>query len=276
MRTESVKVIRPKSGLVPVDFAELGRYRDLLWMLTMRTVLVRYKQTALGVLWAVIQPIVTVAILTVIFGRLAKLPSEGVPYPVMILAGLLPWQFFSQALSQGSESVVGAQAMVQKIYFPRLFIPLSATLSAVADLLISLGILVVLMLWYQIPIRPHLLLIPLFSLLAFVAALGASLWFSALNVKYRDIKHLVPFVVRVGMYLSPVAFMSSIIPERWQFWYNLNPLVGVIDGFRWAILGDRFEPYWQGFTVSLVVVAAIFVSGLYFFRYTERTFADMV
>lgn len=270
------KVIRPKRGLVPVDFKELWNYRELLWFLTMRTVLVQYKQTALGILWAVIQPIFTMLVFTVIFGKVAKLPSEGVPYAIMTLAAILPWQFFAQALQRGSESVVGAQAMVEKVYFPRLFIPMSATLSAGVDFLISFLILAVMMVWYQVPVRFHLLLIPAFSLLAFTTALGVSLWFSALNVTFRDVKHAMPFVIRIGMYISPVGFMSSIIPEKWRFWYSLNPLVGIIDGFRWAILGDKFEPYWPGFWVSTTMVLMIFATGVYFFRYMEKKFADVI
>ena len=269
-------LIRPKKGLVPVDFAELWRYRELLLFLAWRNILIRYKQTALGILWAIIQPIVTMIVFTVIFGKLAKFPSNGAPYAIMTLAAVLPWQFFSSALTQGSNSVVGAQAMVQKIYFPRLYIPFAEIISGLVDSLISLVILVVMMLWFHVPFRIELLLLPVFIAIAFVAALGISLLFGALNVKYRDVRHVMPFLVRIGMYISPVGFMSSVIPEKWRLFYSLNPIVGVIDGFRWAILGDKFIPYWPGFWASLAVVAVAFVVGLYYSRYMEKTFADVI
>lgn len=270
------RILRPRNGLVPIDFHELYHYRELLWFLTWRNVLIRYKQTVLGVLWAIIQPVVTMVVLTVIFGRVANLPDGGVPYSMLTLAAVLPWQFFSSAVQQGSVSVVGAQNMIHKIYFPRLYLPTSACLAAAVDFLISLIILFVMMLWFGLPFRPHLLLLPMFSLLAFTLVFGASLWFSALNVTFRDVGHLLPFVVRIGMYVSPVGFMSSLIPDRWRFWYSLNPLVGVIDGFRWSILGDNFAPYWPGFWASVLVALILSISGVYYFRYTEKTFADVI
>jgi lipopolysaccharide transport system permease protein len=215
-------------------------------------------------------------VFTIIFGRLAKFPSNDAPYAVMTFAAILPWQFFSNALTRGSESVVGAGNMVKKIYFPRLIIPASATLGAVVDFLIAFLILVALMVWYGINFRIHMLLLPVFFLVAVMASFGASLWLSAMNVKYRDVKHIMPFVVRIGIYISPVGFMSSVIPGKWQFLYSLNPLVGVIDGFRWAILGPRFEPYWPGFWISLTMVIILLLSGAYYFRYFEKTFADVI
>lgn len=273
---ENETIIRPKKGIVGIDFHELWRYRELLFFLAWRDVLIRYKQAAIGILWAVIQPVVTMIVFTVIFGKLAKLPSNDVPYSIMTLAAILPWLFFSTALTQGSNSVVGAQAMVQKIYFPRLYIPMATMLAATVDFAISLVILFGMMLWFQVPFRVEFLLLPVFFGVAFLSALGLSLFFSALNVKYRDVRLAMPFVVRIGMYISPVGFMSSVIPDKWRFWYSLNPIVGVIDGFRWAILGDRFVPYWPGFWASIAVTALMFAVGIYFFRYTEKTFADII
>lgn len=269
-------MIRPEKGFVPVDFPELWRYRELLFFLTWRNVLIRYKQTAIGVLWAVIQPVVTMVVLTIIFGEIAKLPSNNVPYAIMTLTAILPWQFFATSLTQGSNSVVAAQNMVQKIYFPRLYIPISQVLSAVVDFAISLVILFIMLLWFRVPFRVEMFLLPLFMGVAFIATTGITLFFSALNVKYRDVQHIMPFLVRIGMYISPVGFMSSVIPEKWRLVYSLNPVVGVIDGFRWAILGDKFMPYWPGFIASLGVVIVIFISGVFFFRYTEKTFADVI
>jgi lipopolysaccharide transport system permease protein len=270
------RIIRPRKGLVPVDFRELWRYRELLLTLATRNILIRYKQTLIGILWAVIQPVVSMVIFTVVFGRLGRFPSNGAPYAVMTLAAILPWQFFSEALSRGSASVVGAQDMVQKVYFPRLYIPASQVMAAVVDFLISFVILVAMMLWFRLPLRAELLLLPVFFAVAFAAALGLALLFGALNVKYRDVGHAVPFLIRIGMYISPVGFMSSIVPEKWRLLYSLNPVVGVIDGFRWAVLGNRFEPYWPGFWASLAVVTVVFILGLYYFRYTEKTFADVI
>lgn len=270
------RIIRPRKGFVNINFAELWRYRELFGFLTWRDVIVRYKQTAIGILWAVLQPLLTMVVFTVVFGKLAKFPSHDVPYAIMTFAGLLPWQFFSNALTRSSDSVVSAGNMVRKIYFPRLIIPASATLGAVVDFLIAFVVLLGLMVYYGVEFRIHLLLLPLFFLVAFMSAFGASLWFSALNVKYRDVKHIMPFIVKMGIYVSPVGFMSSIIPEKWRFLYSLNPMVGVIDGFRWAILGPRFEPFWPGFWISLSMVILLLVTGAFYFRFFEKTFADVI
>jgi len=269
-------VIRPKRGLVPLDLAELWRYRELLVFFVWRNILIRYKQTAIGVAWALVQPVVTMVVFTVIFGNLANLPSNGAPYALLTAAAVLPWQFFSNGLTAGSNSVVAAANMVRKVYFPRLFIPLADCLSGSLDFAISLVLLTGLMWWYGTALSWTVLLLPLFTLVAALTAFGASLWLSALNVKYRDVKYIVPFLVQAGLYISPVGFMSSIVPERWRFWYHLNPMVGVIDGFRWAVLGPAFEPDWRGFGLSLGIVAVVLVSGLYYFRRTERTFADVI
>ena len=270
------RVIRPKRGLVPLDAAELWRYRELLVFFVWRNILIRYKQTAIGVLWALVQPVLTMVVFTVVFGKLANLPSGGAPYALLTAAAVLPWQFFSNGLTAGSNSVVAASNMVRKVYFPRLFIPLGDCLSGSLDFVISLVLLLGLMVWYQVAITPSLLLLPVFTAVAAACAFGASLWLSALNVKYRDVKYIVPFLVQAGLYVSPVGFMSAIVPEGWRFWYHLNPMVGVIDGFRWAVLGPAFRPDWGGFALSMGIVAALLVSGLFYFRKTERTFADVI
>jgi lipopolysaccharide transport system permease protein len=270
------RVIRPPRGLVGLDVHELWRFRELLVFLVWRNVLIRYKQTVIGVAWAVVQPLLTMVVFTVVFGTLAKLPSEGAPYAVLTFAAVLPWQFFSNGLTSGSNSVVNAANMVRKVYFPRLFIPLGDCLSGSLDFAISVALLIVLMLWYDVAITWSLLWIPVFGVVALLTALGPSLWLSALNAKYRDVKYVVPFLVQAGVYVSPVGFSSSIVPERWLFWYHLNPLVGVIDGFRWAVLGPAFTPEWRGFALSMIIVAVVLLSGLAYFRKAERTFADVI
>jgi lipopolysaccharide transport system permease protein len=274
------RVIKARHGLVPLDLGELWHYRELFFFLTWRDILIRYKQTYLGVAWALLQPLLLTLVFTIIFGRLGKFQSGGAAYEVMTLAGLVPWLFFANALSAGSGSLIASSNMVSKIYFPRLIIPASAVLSGVIDFAISLLILFGLMLWNHVPLRPHLLLLPCFFLVAFLAAFAAALWLSALNVRYRDVKYVVPFLVQMGLYASPVAFMSSLVAEKlgaqWQFWYNLNPMVGVIDGFRWCILGPQFEPYWPGFLVSVAMILVLNVSGAFYFRSAEKTFADVI
>jgi lipopolysaccharide transport system permease protein len=270
------RIIRPKKGLVEIDFRELWRYRELFWFLAWRDVLVRYKQTVIGVAWAALQPLLTMVVFTIVFGRLAKFPSHDAPYAVMTFAALLPWQFFANAMSQSSNSLVGSAHIISKVYFPRLIVPVSATVSGVVDLSISLVILLGLILWHGVPLTIHLLLLPLFFIVGFMAAFAVGLWLSALNVKYRDVKYVTPFLVRMGLFVSPVGFMSSVVPQKWQFWYSLNPMVGVIDGFRWCILGPRFEPYWVGFWSSFGIVMVLLISGAYYFRFTEKTFADVI
>ena len=270
------RIIRPSHGLIPINFTELFHYRELFFFLAWRDILIRYKQTALGVFWAIIQPLMMMVVFTVVFGRLANLPSEGAPYPVMTFAALLPWQFFANAMSQSSNSVVGSANLIRKVYFPRLIIPASATLSGVADLLISFLILMVLMLWYEVSFRIQLLLLPVFFLLAFLTAFGMGLWLGALNVKYRDVKHIIPYIVTLGLFISPVGFMSGVVPDKWQFLYSLNPMVSVIDGFRWCILGPKFVPYWLGFCTSAIAIAIVLISGVYFFRKMEKSFADII
>jgi len=224
-----------------------------------------------------LQPVLTMVVFTILFGRFGKFPSEGAPYEVLIFAGLIPWNFFSNALSESSNSLVVSSRIISKVYFPRLIIPASAVLSGLIDALIALVILAVLMVFYGVSFRPHLLLLPVFFGLAFLAALAAGVWFSALNVKYRDVRYIVPFITRIGMYITPVGFIwAKVVPESWKFWYSLNPLVGVIDGFRWCILGPQFDIYWPGFLVSNAMVLVLLAAGLIYFRTTERLFADLI
>ncbi|MDB4459027.1 ABC transporter permease [bacterium] len=276
------RIIRPRKGLVPIDFPELWRFRELLWMLAWRNILVRYKQTYLGVMWAAIQPFMIMVVMTVVFGKIAKMPNGGAPYAVLTFAAILPWQFFSSALTQGSGSLISSQNLITKIYFPRLILPISSVLSGSLDFIISLIMLAGLMAWFDVPFTLNLLALPLFFLLAFAAALSLALWLGALSVKYRDVAHIVPFIVRFGLYASPVGFLSAglvpdVLSENQLVWYNtLNPMVGILEGFRWCILGDSFAPLWMGVWIGTTVIATILVSGAYFFRSVEKNFADII
>lgn len=274
------RVIRPARGLVPIDFAELWRYRELFLFLSWRDILIRYKQTALGIAWAVLQPLLNTFVFVLVFDKLGNFDSKGAPYAVMALAGLIPWQFFANALGESSNSLVASSNMVTKIYFPRLIIPASSVLSGVVDFLVSLMILAVTMLWFGLPFRWSLLGLPLFLFIAFNAAFAAGVWLSALNVNYRDVKYVVPFFTRMGIYLSPVGYLSTLILDKFghgiHFLYCLNPMVGVIDGFRWCILGDAFQPNWQGLAASGIATMFLLVTGMFYFRSTEKTFADVI
>jgi lipopolysaccharide transport system permease protein len=255
---------------------DLWRYRELFLFLAWRDILVRYKQTALGITWALGRPLITVLVFTLVFGKLAKLPSEGIPYPILVFAALLPWQFFAGAFSGAGDSLVSNAGMISKVYFPRLVIPTSAVIVSFVDFIISGVILVGLMIWYGFAPNLRMFTLPLFVLLAFAAAIGAGLWIAALNVKYRDFRIIVPFMVQFGLYVSPVGFSSNIVPEQWRLLYSLNPMVGVIDGFRWAILGGNAQFYWPGFWLSLALVAIMLVTAILYFRKTEKTFADVI
>lgn len=255
---------------------DLWRFRELFYFLAWRDLLVRYKQTVIGVAWALLRPLLTMLVFTLVFGKLAKLPSSGVPYPILVFAALLPWQFFSNALSEASNSLIGNANLISKVYFPRLIIPASSIITSFVDFLISGLILVGLMVWYRFVPDWRILTLPFFITLAFAAAMGFGLWLTALNVKYRDFRYVVPFIVQFGLYVSPVGFSSSIVPEKWRLLYSLNPMVGVIDGFRWAILGGESQIYWPGFSLSVTIVATALVSGVYYFRKTEKTFADVI
>lgn len=252
-------------------------YRELLYFLAWRDILVRYKQTAIGILWALIRPFLTTIVLTVVFSVLAKLPSEGnVPYPIMVFAAMLPWQFFANALTECSNSLITNSQIISKIYFPRLIVPVSAVVVCFVDFLISGMILLALMAWYNFVPDWRILTLPLFTAIAFAAAIGAGLWLAALTVEYRDFRHVVPFLVQVGQYISPVGFSSNIVPEQWRLLYSLNPMVGVIDGFRWAILGGEAQLYLPGLILSVGLVLLLLTSRIWYFRRTERTFADVI
>lgn len=255
---------------------DLWRYRELFYFLAWRDILVRYKQTAIGVAWALLRPFLTMVVFTMVFSKLAKLPSDNVPYPILVFAALLPWQFFANAFTEAGNSLISNANMISKVYFPRLVIPTSAVIVSFVDFLISGVILVALMAWYSYLPDWRIVTLPFFILIAFAAAMGAGLWIAALNVKYRDFRYIVPFVVQLGLYISPVGFSSAIVPEQWRLLYSLNPMVGVIDGFRWAILGGGTPLYWPGFLLSLTLVAVIFITGVFYFRKTEKSFADVI
>ena len=270
-----VTYLRPAKGWLGLDLYELWRYRELIFFLTWRDIKVRYKQAVLGIAWAVLQPILTVLIFTVIFGILLRTPSQGLPYPLFALSALLPWQLFATALQRSSVSLVGNANLITKIYFPRLAIPLSTVFAALVDFLVSLLVLLVVMVYYQHLPSLNSLWLPLIILLALLTALAVGLWLSALNVQYRDVQHMVPFIIQVWMYASPIVYPIETIPEGiWRVLYGLNPMVGVIQGFRWALLGT--DPPDITMLISVGVVVILLVSGLYYFRRMEKTFADIV
>jgi lipopolysaccharide transport system permease protein len=255
---------------------DLFRYRELFYFLAWRDVLVRYKQTVIGVLWAVIRPFLTMVVFVFVFSRIAKLPSDGVPYPVMVFAAMLPWQLFATSLSEGSNSLITNANLISKVYFPRLIVPASSVIVSFVDFAISLALLGLLMIWYQVWPGIHLLYLPLFTILALITSAGAGLWLAALNVEYRDFRYVVPFIVQFGLYLSPVGFSSSIVPAKWRLLYSLNPMVGVIDGFRWAISAGRAPLYLPGLLLSILITIVLLLSGVWYFRKMERTFADVI
>lgn len=255
---------------------DLWRYRELFYFLAWRDILVRYKQTVIGIVWAVLRPFLIMVVFTIVFGKLAKLPSNNAPYPILVFAALLPWQFFAHAFTQAGDSLVSNANMVAKVYFPRLVVPTSAMIVSFVDFLISGVILISLMLWYSFAPDWRILTLPVFILISIAAAMGAGLWVAALNVKYRDFRYIVPFVVQLGLYISPVGFSSSIVPDKWRLLYSLNPMVGVIDGFRWAILGGNTPLYWPGFLLSIALVSLLLITSVMYFRKTERTFADVI
>jgi len=255
---------------------DLWRYRELFYFLAWRDILVRYKQTIIGIAWALIRPLLTMLVFTIVFGTLAKLPSEGAPYPIMVFAGMLPWQFFANALAECSNSLISNSNLISKVYFPRLIIPASAVIVSFVDFMISGIILLGLMAWYNFIPTWRIITLPFFIAIAFAASMGAGLWLASLNVKYRDFRYIVPFIVQFGLYISPVGFSSTIVPEKWRLLYSLNPVVGVIDGFRWAILGGESKIYFPGFLLSLTLVGLILGTGIWYFRKTEKTFADVI
>jgi len=256
---------------------DLWKYRELFYFLAWRDILVRYKQTVIGMAWALIRPFLTMVVFTFVFQGVAKLPSVGnTPYPILVFAGLLPWQFFSGALSECSNSLIANANLLSKVYFPRLIVPTSAVIVSFVDFMISGIILLGLMAYYNFVPDWRILTLPLFILIAFAASIGAGLWLAALTVEYRDFRYIVPFIVQFGLYISPVGFTTSRIPEEWQLLYSLNPMVGVINGFRWAIIGGESEIYLPGFVLSVGLVVLMLASGIWYFRKMERTFADVV
>lgn len=268
-------VIKPSSGWLGLNLAEVWSRRELLYFLTWREVKVRYKQTLLGAAWALLQPLFTMIIFSLFFGRLAKIPSDGIPYPVFAFTALVPWIFFSNGLTQSANSLINNSQLITKIYFPRLLVPTAAVLGGAIDFLLAFALLLLMILWYGVGIHAGIVWIPLFVLLAFVSSLGAGLWLSALNVEYRDVRHTVPFLVQMWMFATPIAYPSSLLHEPWRTVYALNPMVGVVEGFRWAILGSKTRP--DGLLlVSSAIAIAVLITGALFFRRTERRFADLI
>jgi len=273
----SARIVVIEAGRADANYwRDLWSFRELLLFLAWRDILVRYKQTVIGVSWSLIRPVLTMIVFTIVFGKLAGLPSNGVPYPVLVFAGLLPWQLFSNSLSESSNSLLSNAGMISKVYFPRLIIPASSIVVSLVDFLITLVLLFAIMLWFGIWPTWRMLFLPFFVFLALLSSFGAGLWFAALNIKYRDFRYIVPFVVQFGLYISPVGFSSDILPEKWRLLYSMNPMVSVIDGFRWAVYGAHTTFYWQGFLVSCLLISVILVSGVRYFRKTEKTFADVI
>jgi lipopolysaccharide transport system permease protein len=268
-------VIRPKKGWISLGLADLWRYRELAFFLTWRDISVRYKQTVLGAAWALLQPFFTMIIFSVVFGMFGKLPSEGLPYPIFTYTALLPWQLFAYSLTESGNSLVANQNLITKVYFPRVVIPISATLGGLLDFAIAFVLLMGMMMFYGVRPTSAVWTLPLFLLLALITALGAGLWLSALNVEYRDVRYTIPFLTQFWMYASPVAYSSTLIPERWRALYGLNPMAGVVEGFRWALLGTGKAPG-PLLAVSVAVSILLLVTGLMYFRRMERTFADKV
>jgi lipopolysaccharide transport system permease protein len=273
--------IRPSRGWRSIHLREIWQYRELLWFLTLRDIKLRYKQTALGVSWAVLQPLFTMAVFTIFFGKLGKMPSDGKPYALFVLAALLPWQLFAYALTQSSNSLVAEQRLITKVYFPRLIVPVASVLSGLVDFLVTLALMVAMMAagrvlgWFTVEPTAAVLAIPIFTLFALLTALAVGLWLSVLNVQYRDVRYTIPFLTQFWMFVTPVAYAASLVPSAYRLLYGLNPMAGVIEGFRWALLNTD-APDWGMMIVSAVVVTALLAGGVLYFRRMEKTFADVV
>ena len=270
-----VHVIAPAGGLLPVKLSEIWEYRELAYFLVWREIKIRYKQTALGVAWAVLQPVLAMTVFSLFFGRLAGLPSDGVPYPVFTFCALLPWQLFAFALTESSNSVVANQRLITKVYFPRLIMPIAGVCVGIADFVFTFALLLAMLAYYGLTPGWAILTVPLWTLLALTTALSVGIWFSAINVRYRDVRYTLPFLTQLWLIATPVAYSSSIVPEAWRPIVALNPMVGVVDGFRWALLGTASFPG-PTVIVSATAVVVLLISGLYYFRSVERTFADIV
>jgi homopolymeric O-antigen transport system permease protein len=255
---------------------DLWRYRELFFFLAWRDILVRYKQTVIGIAWALLRPFLTMFVFTVVFGKIANLPSNGIPYPILVFSAMLPWQFFSNSLAEASNSLIYNTNLISKVYFPRLILPAGAMITSLVDFAISLGLLALIMAFFAFTPDWRIIALPFFSILAFLAALGPGLFVTALNVKFRDFRFVIPFIVQFGLFISPVGFSSDVIPEKWRLLYSLNPMVGVIDGFRWAICRGAFELYVPGLVLSLTVVGLFLWLGIWYFRKTEKSFADVI
>jgi len=268
-------LIRPSRGWAALDLADLWQYRELIYFLTWRDIKVRYKQTVLGGAWAILQPFLTMVVFSVIFGRLAGIPSDGLPYPIFAYCALLPWQLFAHALTESSNSLVANERLITKVYFPRLVVPISAVLAGLLDFLVAFVVLIGMMMYYHIRPTAAVWTVPLFLLLAVGAALGVGLWLSALNVQYRDVRYTLPFLTQFWLFLTPVAYPSTLVPVSWRALYGLNPMAGVVEGFRWALLGKTEGPG-ALLAVSVAITIVILVGGLYYFRRMEKTFADVV
>lgn len=268
-------IIRPTRGLRFLDLREIWHYRELLYFLTWRDIKVRYKQTAIGVTWAILQPLALMLVFTLFFGKLAKIPSEGLPYPIFAYTALLPWQLFSRAITESTNSLITNQRLITKIYFPRIIVPLSTILSALLDFIIASGMLIILIVIYGIRPGWETVFLPFFTLFLLITALGVGFWLSAINVEYRDVQYIIPFLNQFWLFLTPVVYPSTLVPERWKIIYGLNPMVGVIEGFRWSLLGKGPAPSPSLF-ISALVGIFLFVTGIIWFRYRERSFIDMM
>lgn len=267
-------VIEPSKGWIPVNLRDLWHYRDLLHILTMRDIKVRYKQTLLGAAWAIIQPLFTMLIFTLFFGRLAGMPSDGIPYPIFAYAGLLPWTFFSNAVTNSGNSLVGNSNLITKVYFPRMIIPMASVGSGLVDFAIAFVLLVVLMFYYGVVLTLSILMLPVLVILTSLLAIGIGMWMSALNVKYRDIRHALPFLIQLGMFISPIIYPTTIVPEKWRFLLAFNPLTGIIEGYRSAIFGRPFD--WFAIGISAAITFAILFYSAYMFKRMEKSFADII
>jgi lipopolysaccharide transport system permease protein len=255
---------------------EVWRYRELFRVLAWRDISVRYKQTVIGAAWAVLRPLMTMIVFTIVFGRIARLPSQGAPYPLLVFAGMLPWMLFSTALADAANSLVTNANLIGKVYFPRIIVPGAAVMVSLIDFLISFSIMIVLMIWYLFLPSWHVVFLPIFTALAFVASLGPALWITSLNVKYRDFRYVIPFIVQFGLYISPVGFSSAVVPDQWRLLYALNPMVGIIDGFRWCLLGGENALLTSDLIICLVVTFGLLAFGVRQFRKLERSFADLI